>query len=313
MLIRCFWPACDFRGKSWGAAPVDAFWVEATREEAEISIFPRLNPAALAESKKLAKKHSHLAAMEDPSRPYCFLVARDLSSIDPFQFHYPFHQLWNAYSPFELIGPFMITSLGELGNLQLPKPRPAQLGAEDLSGNEPMGQISTGKSSENRITQKLECLGLLVRKPIPDRGVDLEAWFPENPSRIARIQVKGRNPKHVKTLCWFQLRVSQAQVDKALSKSGSVGTAWREKLARADFIVLDATKIGETWVFSLEQAVELIRLNDMRYGHLRGSLTGRQKEMNLDIVVGGTDLKEIFSGCLENFQPIKKFLGVSSD
>jgi hypothetical protein len=148
MLVRYFWPACDYRGKILGAAPADAFWVEATQEEAEISIFPRLKSAALAESKNLAERYSHLAALKDPPRPYCYLVARDLSFIDPFHFHYPFHHLWNAYSPFEPIGPLMISGLDELHNIQLPPSRSVETGAGGPSCYESCHQDSTGTKSE---------------------------------------------------------------------------------------------------------------------------------------------------------------------
>jgi len=42
MIVRWFWWNCNYRGKKWGATPVDAFWVEATKEEAMTEIFPGL-------------------------------------------------------------------------------------------------------------------------------------------------------------------------------------------------------------------------------------------------------------------------------
>ena len=55
-----------------------------------------------------------------PARAFCFLIARDLSTIDPFPVHYPVHQLWNAYSPFELMPARVVTRLEELRSLELP-------------------------------------------------------------------------------------------------------------------------------------------------------------------------------------------------
>ena len=78
-----------------------------------------------------------------------------------------------------------------------------------------MSQTKTGKLTEERVRHKLESLGLVVRKPVPDRGVDLEAWLPTDPDRIVRIQVKGRNPRKVTSYRWFQLRVPKAELQVA--------------------------------------------------------------------------------------------------
>lgn len=173
----------------------------------------------------------------------------------------------------------------------------------------------TGQLTEERVKQMLEKLGLQVRKPIPDRGVDLEAWLPSAPSHIAKIQVKGRNPKNVKTLRWFQLRVTRAQLKKARDNGSPADSAWQVKLAKADFLVLDAVKTNETWVLSIERATSLIQLNETRYGYLPGNtfsydepLQGKQKEMNLDIEIDGIKLTERFKDCLGNFEPVLSFL-----
>jgi hypothetical protein len=124
MIICYFWRDCYYRGKEWVAKPADAFWVEATQEEAETSVFPRLQPAAIIESRELVERDRDLATeMGDHARPFCFLVSRDLSSIDPFHVHYPVHPMWNAYSPFELMPGKEITCLEELQKLELPLKR----------------------------------------------------------------------------------------------------------------------------------------------------------------------------------------------
>lgn len=121
MIVYLFWRNCDFRNKQWGAVPVDAFWVEATQEEAETAVFPRLSKDACEESIRLASQLTKVAAaMRNPPRAFCFLVARDLSFIDPFPVHYPVHPLWNAYSPFEVMPEIFITNLDELRNIPLP-------------------------------------------------------------------------------------------------------------------------------------------------------------------------------------------------
>ena len=78
---------------------MDAFWVEATKEEAMTEIFPGLQPNEIEESQKFSEQNILLAdKLGGPARPYCFLVARDLTTTDPFPVHYPFHQMWNGYS-----------------------------------------------------------------------------------------------------------------------------------------------------------------------------------------------------------------------
>jgi hypothetical protein len=120
MIVRCFWPSCDFRHKQWNASPIDAFWVEATHEEAIQSVFPLLSSELQSESEQLAARCENLEETDSQTpRLFCFLVARDLSSIDPFEVHYPFHHLWNAYSPFRSIPERTITSLQELAGISV--------------------------------------------------------------------------------------------------------------------------------------------------------------------------------------------------
>jgi hypothetical protein len=176
-------------------------------------------------------------------------------------------------------------------------------------------QSRTGQLTEERVRLKLEAFGLIVRKPVPDKGVDLEAWLPSDPSRIVRIQVKGRNPKKVTSHRWFQIRVSKAQLAAARTAGEAPEEAWRQKLSKADFLLLDSVTADETWVFSIPSALELIRLNEQKYAKRPDNvfsynepLKGKQKEMNLDIVVGCIPLTEYFKDCLDNFDSIMMFL-----
>ncbi len=118
MIVRYFWPSCDYRQKNWDATSMDCFWVEATHEEAIQSVFPLLSRELELDSEELAAECEDLAkTISQPLRPCCFLVARDLSSIDPFEVHYPSHQLWNGYSPFRSLPDHTITSLHELAGI----------------------------------------------------------------------------------------------------------------------------------------------------------------------------------------------------
>ena len=123
MLTRWYWRTCRFRDTSCGPEPLDAFWVEATEEEAESCILHRLSPKACAEAKVLAAGVVDSANAEEqgrPLRPCCFLVARDLSRIDPLPANYPFHHMWNAYSPFRKMPAVEIANLEDLRDIGLP-------------------------------------------------------------------------------------------------------------------------------------------------------------------------------------------------
>ncbi len=178
-----------------------------------------------------------------------------------------------------------------------------------------MGQHSTGHITESRVRGKLEALGLEVRKPTPDRGVDIIAWHPASPTRQARIQVKGRNPTTINTYRWFQIRVGKRQLAYARDQGHPPDFSWLRKIAKVDFLVLDAVRVDETWVFTRDQALELIVLNELHY-HSRPDnvftydepLKARQKEINLDISVKGRPLTALFEHCRDNFDPIVAFL-----
>ena len=112
MIIRVYWPQCDYPNRT---EPIDSFWVEATYEEAEKAIFPFLRPEAIERSKIHAKEGESIASqIGNPLRLYCFLVAQDLSTIAPFHVDYPFHHMWNAYSPFNELPECHINTLEEL-------------------------------------------------------------------------------------------------------------------------------------------------------------------------------------------------------
>jgi len=121
MRVRYCWRNCTSRGRSENEPPVDAFWVEATESEARERVFPYLSADQVEESRLLAEQFGGLAAaMGDPARGFCYLVARDLSSVDPFPPHYPIHQLWNAYSPFRQMPESPVADLTDLHSIILP-------------------------------------------------------------------------------------------------------------------------------------------------------------------------------------------------
>ncbi len=114
MFVRLFWKNCDL-------CDSDALWVEATSDEAKADIFPRLSSEEVAESKELAERAEHIAdSLGRSALTFCFLVSKDMSFIRPFHVYYPFHQLWNGYSPFRKRPEVQIDTLDECRDIVLP-------------------------------------------------------------------------------------------------------------------------------------------------------------------------------------------------
>jgi len=131
-----------------------------------------------------------------------------------------------------------------------------------------LAQNKTGRITEARVRQKLESFGLKIRKPVPDTGVDFEVYNPLTPGKITKIQVKGRNPKKIRSYRWFQLRVTKNQLETAREKGIMAEETWKEKVRKADFFILDAVAPDEMWVLTQEQTLELIVLEEYQYGKM---------------------------------------------
>jgi len=181
-------------------------------------------------------------------------------------------------------------------------------------------QNKTGNLTETRVKQKLKSFGLIVRKPVPDNGVDFEVFNPLDLSKCVRIQVKGRNPKRIKTYRWFQLRIPKRQLELARDAGIAAEETWQKKVRKVDFFILDAVKFNEMWVLSQEQTIQLILLNEIYYRDRPNNifsyeepLRGKQKEMNFEAPVPGTSIIERFALCKNNFAPLLDFLGMKSE
>ncbi len=131
MRVRLIWRECGYRNGKWYALPkIDCFWVEATKDDAYEKVFPLLTPEQVARAKTLSLQDPETSGVQEvPPLPYCFLVARDLSSIDPHETSYPCHHMWNAYSPFEEIRVRYVDSLHELRDLVSPAQESERQGA----------------------------------------------------------------------------------------------------------------------------------------------------------------------------------------
>ena len=110
MIIKLIWPDCKFRNGSWNNKPVDSYWVECTKEEAQDNIFPFMSEAQIKKSCQIEGDN-----LTKKDQMY-FLVSKDLKSIEPFAWYYPHSGMWNGYCPFRKIDEVIIESLGELKN-----------------------------------------------------------------------------------------------------------------------------------------------------------------------------------------------------
>lgn len=179
-------------------------------------------------------------------------------------------------------------------------------------------QNETGNLTESRVKQKLESFGLIVRKPVPDIGIDFEVFSSLNPTRIAKIQVKGRNPRLIKSYRWFQLRVQKYELEVARNTDIPASETWQRKIRMVDFFILDAVYFDEMWILSKKQTFELISLNEYQYGtrfdnvfSYEDPLKIKQKEMNLEAQVPGIPIIDRLGSCKNNFAPLFEFLGIS--
>ena len=168
-------------------------------------------------------------------------------------------------------------------------------------------QGNTGKETERIVRERLEGLGLDAKHPQKDNGVDFEVSSRENPQRIVRVQVKGRGSvQKNKRYRWFQLRTTKAQRKHAGDGGFDEADAYIDKVKKCDIFILVALKYEECWVFSSDQILEIIDHNKTVYGNRRDNILGHQKEMDLDISVGGKPLTELYQANCNNFSPIQK-------
>jgi len=180
-------------------------------------------------------------------------------------------------------------------------------------------QSVTGRLTEKRVKDRLRALGLVAYKPVPDIGIDLIVYNPYNPNRKAKIQVKGRNPKKVRSYRWFQLRVSANEIRKIIMAGLPPDIAWQDKVNKADFFILDAVHLNEMWIFPKSKVFELIRMNGQQYGRRPDNvfedvnvIKPKQKEMNLDALYNGAPIRNHFFACRNNFNPIMEFIGINN-
>lgn len=121
MLIRYYWPKYKLQKRKKEKASIDAFWIECTEKEAKHNVFLYLSQELQQQAENLGKQGKEMA-IEDgyPPRSFCFLVTKDLSSIQPFWIYYPFGNLWNGYSPFISLPAQEIKCIEEVLSIAIP-------------------------------------------------------------------------------------------------------------------------------------------------------------------------------------------------
>jgi len=141
MLIRFIWRHCDYERipENLRKFRIDAFFLEASREEAEEAVFPFMKPEAIRESKRLGLKYLW-NGQRILARPYCFLAARDLSYVFPESPVYPFDDL-RSPGMFETLEPVIsVDSLRTLRYLSMPADDEGDVEEEDFHDHELDGE-----------------------------------------------------------------------------------------------------------------------------------------------------------------------------
>ena len=141
MLIRFVWRHCHYDRipETLRKYTVDAFFLEATGEEAEESVFPFMDPEAVSESKGLGL-HFLWNGEKVLARPFCFLAARDLSYIFPFSPAFPFDHMGSP-GVFETLDPVVsVDSLRSIRFLSMPADDGEEMEEEDFYAHELDGE-----------------------------------------------------------------------------------------------------------------------------------------------------------------------------
>jgi hypothetical protein len=122
MKIRYYWPRCDLSCDNRDREPkVDAYFVEcSSQQEVDEKVLPYVPPDKLDEVKRLIERYLDYNR-SNLSGPTCahFLIAKNLTFILPHTWSYPIANMWNAYSPFDVVEQIEIESLEDLRTLEV--------------------------------------------------------------------------------------------------------------------------------------------------------------------------------------------------
>lgn len=170
-------------------------------------------------------------------------------------------------------------------------------------------QTKTGSETEDIVRHALHREGLIATKPTPDRGVDIIASSPSDPSKIVKIQVKGRGrAQRNNKYRWFQIRTTKRQREEAKSLGLPCCEYWRIKSGFVDAFVLVSLKYSECWVLNKSDIEFIVECNKRVHGKRRDNIEGIQTEMDLDVEHEGKPLTEHLKSRLNNWKAISNLI-----
>jgi hypothetical protein len=122
---KLYWPDCKIGFRPRNAKPIDSYWLECTFEEARNLIFPLLDAEGVRESESCWDPEApDMGEHGIETRRAFFLISKDLSSILPCRWVYPYSGQWGAYCPFRNIQPIEVSDLKKLSTAKsVPAPR----------------------------------------------------------------------------------------------------------------------------------------------------------------------------------------------
>lgn len=181
----------------------------------------------------------------------------------------------------------------------------------------------TGKIGEEEAVHFLRNGGFFASRPTGrDVGIDLIITHEKYRNFKATAQVKGR--RQLKNPRWFQLSITPTQIKNAWERSEYLESLWKNKILLVDFWIMVSIPCEEIWIFPSNKVLDIAQLNAIRYSSRRdnqfdkphydknGKIAKKQKELNLDIVIDGEPLWQMFSEYRNSFKPVSEDLGWES-
>ena len=231
MQTRIAWPSCD----QGGGVPIDAFWVECDRSEAEVLI---------PQGEQLPEPGS------PPGEPktYCFLVARDQSFVLARAWQLPYSALWNAYNPFvRLPRSHLLKGLSDLLPIEIMYPDVNSAPSADSTGRARKGSqfwMQTLVEDHPEILQSALAPALRLRQ-----GIDIIWHSPRTRDAYKEyrdgdsLRVAGIPSLPVRSLESFWPRVGP--VWDAIGSTSDGESIFVEAKAHAAEVASPGTKAGE--------------------------------------------------------------------
>jgi hypothetical protein len=114
MYIRLYWKDCEYHKSCWGLKKQDSYWLECTEIEAQEKIYPLLNQDVVEKSLQLLESNDGNELYNIIPRYTFFLVSKDISTIMPMPWFYPYSGQWGAFCPFISIETIQIADIYQI-------------------------------------------------------------------------------------------------------------------------------------------------------------------------------------------------------